>query len=240
MKTHPPGTIALPLGAVGRCHDFTLSLATLEMPEGTTIASVKSMDVTANLNSILSEMFRGEWAWFIADDHSWEPDSLLKLLDREVDVVVPMVCKKAPPFRLVDFTGEETRTFGDGREYPHYLHIDMADLPRDGGLVPVHAAGSAGMLVRRHVLEEIGAMGPWFENPHGTVINDDLEFCRKIRECGYTVYLDTEVYLTHIGEFKVYPGLRDGIWGIYLDFGGAGENRIFMASEPITEEMYAA
>ena len=240
MKEHPAGTIVLPLGDLVRYPAFVLSLTTLELPEDTFIASCSSMDVTANLNMALRDMFRGEWAWFIGDDHSFSDNVLTKLLDREEDVVVPMVAQKSPPFHVVAFTGSEDREHTDGRKYPHYFHLDMTELPEDG-LHEVHAAGSAGMLVRKHVLDDIG--DPWFENPHGTVINDDLEFCRKIRDAGYKIYLDTEVQMTHIGHFKVYPGFRQlddgsGVWGVYLDFSGAGENRIFMPSRPIAPEDY--
>jgi hypothetical protein len=192
--------------------------------EDHSLAVVKGMDVTTNLNTIIRDLFEGEWLWILGDDHTFDPLLLTRLLARDLDVVVPLVTKKSPPFNLVCFKGEEM-VIKNGIEYPLYTHVTPADLP-DGGLMKVHAVGSAGILVRRHVLDAIG--DPWFESSTGTVINDDLEFCRKIREAGYDIWVDCDEQMGHIGSLTVYPSRRDGAWGMYLDFGGKGENRIFM------------
>lgn len=233
-KAHPRGTIAVPCNDLARYSAFTMAISTVHMPENSKISMVRSMDVTTNLNTIIRDMFEGEWMWFMGDDHVFDQNLLLDLLDREVDVVAPLCAKKNPPWNLVSFKSEELRTNeDDGITYPHYEYVEMSELPEEG-LFEVHAVGSAGLLVRRHVLDAIG--DPWFENSRGTVINDDLEFCRKIREAGFKIYVDTEAYLGHIGHYTVFPGTRDGRWGMTLDFGGSGTNQIFMTS-PTAEEL---
>lgn len=228
---HKPGMIAIPCNDLSRYSVFALSLATTDMPRGTRIAMVRSMDVTANLNMIVRQAMeeKSDWVWFQGDDHVWMPDLLTSLLDRNLDVVVPLVAKKNPPFNLVIFKDSwMAKDVDDGREYRHYQYFEPSELP-DGGLMEVHAAGSAAMLVRRHVLEDVGS--PWFENSVGTIVNDDLEFCRKIRDCGYKIMCDTDVAMGHISSHTVWPELRDGTRGISLDFGGKGENKIFMATD---------
>lgn len=220
-----PGTIAVPCADLARYSAFWTDLHFLNTDH--TLAIVRGMDVTSNLNTIFREMLEGDWVWIMGDDHTFDKDILNRLLERDVDVVVPMCAKKSPPFNLVSFKSEEMVVYeSDGKEYPHYTYVTPADLPTEGGLMKVHAVGSAGMLVRRHVIDAIG--DPWFENSTGTVINDDLEFCRKIRDAGFDIWLDTDEHLGHIGHFTVYPSRRDDSWGVYLDFGGKGENRIFM------------
>lgn len=228
---HKPGMIAIPCNDLSRYSVFALSLATANMPIGTKIAMVRSMDVTANLNTIVREAMEGDadWVWFQGDDHVWEPDLLIDLLDRDVDVIVPLVAKKNPPFNLVIFKDSwMAEDKDDGREYRHYQYFEPGDLP-ESGMIEVHAAGSAAMLVRRHVLEDIGS--PWFENSVGTIVNDDLEFCQKIRAKGYKIWCDTDRAMGHISIHTVWPELRDGTRGIALDFGGKGENKIFMATD---------
>jgi hypothetical protein len=228
---HKPGMIAIPCNDLARYSVFALSLATTNMPVGTQLAMVRSMDVTANLNTIVREAMEGkaDWVWFQGDDHVWMPDLLMELLDLNVDCVVPLVSKKNPPFNLVIFKDSWMATDQkDGREYRHYQYYEPGDLP-DSGLIEVHAAGSAAMLVRRHVLEEIG--DPWFENSVGTIVNDDLEFCQKIKALGYKVQCSTDHAMGHVSIHTVWPETRDGTRGISLDFGGKGENKIFMATD---------
>jgi GT2 family glycosyltransferase len=190
---------------------------------------VRSMDVTASLNSMIRDM-SGEWMWFQADDHNFASSTLTRLLDREVDVVVPLMCKKSPPFGMVIYSDEIVQTV-HGREYPGYNEIGVEDIPPKG-LLEVHAAGSGSMLVRKHVLDAVG--DPWFESSQGQITNDDLEFCRKIREAGFKIYVDTEVMVGHIGQFTVYPLHRNGHWGLTFDFGGVGRNRIWLSKEAIS------
>jgi len=228
MKTYPIGTVVVPCQTLARYSRFALSLATVDLPDGSLVVMRESMDVTSALNDVISNEMVGEWLWIMGDDHVFHQRMLLDLLDRDVDVVVPLCAKKSPPFRLVAFSDSELREHDDGVEYPHYTYLDLETLP-EGGLVEVHAAGSAGMLVRKRVLDAVGE--PWFENSAGTVINDDLEFCRKVREAGFKIHLDVEQSLGHIGAFTVYPSQRDGVWGITFDFGGKGTNAIFMAAQ---------
>jgi hypothetical protein len=229
MSDHPPGTVIVPCSDLARYHAFTVSMLALDLPEDSHVLVVRSMDVTSTLNSCIREMV-GEWVWLQADDHHFPPDSLTRLLDRDVDVVVPMMNRKAPPFDLVAYKSETTTIGQDGREYPAYEKFDIDEIPATG-LMEIYAAGSGSMLVRKHVLDAIG--DPWFHNPQGTVINDDLEFCRKIRDAGYTIWMDTEVSVGHIGHFTSYYSHHNGRWGITMDFGGPGTNRVWLTKEAI-------
>lgn len=204
----------MPCGELSRYSDFTFCIAALQMPEGSMFAMHKSLSVARNLNSMIREMKpEHEWFWQIGDDHVFEPDILARLLDREVDVVVPMCVRRQPPFQPLAFKGENEQG---------HVCFDYDEIPQTG-LLDVYACGSAGMLTRRDVLEEIG--DPWFESTAGDVVNEDLNFCRKLREAGIRIHVDTEACLGHIGHFKVFPKLQASgprgelQWGIGFDFG---------------------
>jgi hypothetical protein len=85
----------------------------------------------------------------------------------------------------------------------------------------VDAAGSAGMLVRREVLDTIG--DPWFESTNGTVLNEDVIFCRKARAAGFRVFATADVVMGHLGIFNVRPARREGRWGALTEFSAAEE-----------------
>jgi GT2 family glycosyltransferase len=194
---------------------------------------VMGMDVTLSLNEIVRDALADPncgWVWFQADDHLYDDDALLRLLDRRLDVVVPLISRKAPPYGYVIYKGDGgTELTDDGILMPSYENYDPEDIPAEGTF-PVYAAGSGGMLVRRHVLEAIGA--PWFESSSGAYVNDDLEFCRKIREAGFEIHCDVEVLLGHIGTYVVRHERRNGRWGIVLDFGtGNGQNLIWLGED---------
>jgi hypothetical protein len=228
VTEHPPGTIIIPCGDQGRWSVFTFALNDLSRPPDTATWGVRTMDVSAGLNAGIRELV-GEWAWIMGDDHVFAPDTLMKLLDLDVDVVVPLCAKRNPPFDLVLFS-EEGSVMQDGREYPQYTFLSWEDVPEEG-LFEVHAAGSAGMLVRKHVLDTVG--DPWFESSSGAMINDDLEFCRKIREAGFIIHATADVWIGHISGYTVTPQLRDGTWGVHLDLrGGSGEDNGIWLGDP--------
>jgi len=74
---------------------------------------------------------------------------------------------------------------------------------------PVDAAGSAGMLIKREVLDEMG--DPWFYSTkdtegRGVVLNEDVTFCTRARhEHGFTVYASADSTMGHIGIYNVRP-----------------------------------
>lgn len=231
MPEHPPGTIIVPIVRSMVYAEFAISILGVDAPEDTQTWVVRSMDVTSTLNDAIRNL-HGEWIWLQADDHHFPTDTLMRLLDRDVDVIVPLMNRKSPPFDLVIYKGEEMIVGPDGREYPAYTKYTMDEIPGEG-IFPVYAAGSGSMLIRKHVLDAIG--DPWFHNPLGTVINDDLEFCRKVREAGFSIHADADVSVGHLSNFTSYYiyERNAGKWGIQFDFGGPGSNRIWLTEEAV-------
>lgn len=156
------------------------------------------VDVCGQLNEMVRAM-EGDWLWIMGDDHYWEPDLLPRLLAHDVDVVVPHCLRRNPPWNPVVNSHQDE----DG------WHVS-AELPEEG-LTPVWSAGSAGMLVKRRVFDAID--DPWFTPaPDATGLNEDLNFCRKVREAGFQIWCDPAALLGHISHYVVYPEYRDGQW----------------------------
>jgi hypothetical protein len=189
------GTIGVVGSDLARYADFTAALCILGKPDDTRLIYTRTVDIVGNCNTICRN-YRGEWVWFIGDDHTFDPDVLLRLLALELDVVVPLCLKRSPPYDPVVYGGEDT----EGVYY-------VAELPVSG-VAEIYAAGSAGMLVRRHVLEAIA--DPWFESFGG--LNEDLEFCRKVRAAGFSIHCDVDTKLGHIATHQVWPEHREGGW----------------------------
>lgn len=225
-RNGPPGLVIVPCHDQARYHQFTHDLTLLDVPDGSVINFQRSASVVQNLNAAVQDLMADEaleWAWFIADDHAFRRDVVLRLLARDLDIVVPLVTRRGPPYSLVVFdehVGEDEY----GRRMYHTIQFD--ELPPEGGLIELAACGSAGMLVKREVFEKIPF--PWFENSDGMTCNEDVEFCRKAAEAGYSIYCDTDAQIGHIGNVAAWPCVLDGVWGIVFDFQGAGRNTIWM------------
>lgn len=222
--TWPPGTIGVGCGELARYTAFTLSLATTVQPDGTNLVIVTSASIVDNLNAIVRSMRdHDEWLWLVGDDHCWEQDTLIRLLATMdatgAEIVVPLVCRRNPPWDLV-LAGEQTGT-EDG--YPVYRMLRYDELPA-AGTVEVVASGNAGMLIARGLLDRLG--DPWFGSTSGTVLNEDFWFCHRARDAGAVIVADVEVTMGHIGTYRVWPFRRGDTWGTYTDFAAVGEGHM--------------
>lgn len=234
-----PGTIALPTSEIGRFAMFTISLSATMQPPNTNLSVMASASVVENLNQIVRQLRdEDEWVWIMGDDHVWEHDCLMRMLrvmdeTPEADILVPLVAKRNPPWVLVLFhaTGE----FYDGG-LPKWKPFNWEEVPLTGTF-EIDAAGSAGMLIRRKVLDVMG--DPWFENTGGVFLNEDVNFCKKATDLGFHIYATADVTMGHLGIFNVRPMQRDGRWGALTEFSSPEEQfrHIFMPTEKENEAM---
>jgi len=218
MLSESPGTIALPISEIGRFTMFTVSLAATRQPADTNLTVMASASVVENLNHVIRQLRdEDEWVWIMGDDHVWQPDCLMRLLDTldelpEADIVVPLVTKRNPPWHLVVF--HEAGVYPDSG-LPRWQPYTWEEIP-DSGPFEIDAAGSAGMLVRREVLDVMG--DPWFENSGHEILNEDVMFCMKARKLGFRIFATADVTMGHLGIFNVRPVRRGDRWGALTEF----------------------
>lgn len=206
----PAGTIGIQSGDLSRYAEFGQSLTQLARPNGCKLIWVKSVDIVGGQNKILEAM-EGDWVWLMGDDHVFSPELLLLLLgdmySKNLDVVVPLCLQRFPPFAPVVYKGRDP----DSGSYYVY-----DDLPLKG-VHEVYAAGNAGMLIRKRVID---ALEPPWVGTDGKGLNEDLYFCRRIREAGFKIHCDVDVLLGHLNTFALWPKKdEEGNWaaGIRMD-----------------------
>jgi len=79
----------------------------------------------------------------------------------------------------------------------------------DHDILEVDGCGAGFLLVNRRVYEKMdkpaeyeGRAGSWFtqsgRGPNGQLLNEDSSFCERARAQGYTIYVDTDVFVGHI------------------------------------------
>lgn len=220
-KLHPPGAICIASGELARFPHFTHSMLHCLRPSGTTIEMHCGLNVAANFNAGVRRMLANpllEWAWIMGDDHEFDPRTLLMMLDRNVDILVPLVARRQPPFIPVLFKHPLPET--PKGQYPPFR---WDELPPHGLLGPEHGlyvAGSAGMLIRRRVLEAL--KDPWFEVGLAGVdlLNEDVYFCQKAQEAGFPVYADMDIQIDHWTPMSLRPLRSDsGKWTVAINLG---------------------
>lgn len=223
------GTIGVVTQPLARYTDFWLADKALIRPATTKFLNRQGMDVTGNYNGLVDEM-QGDWLWIMGDDHTFAPDILVNLLAHDVDVVVPLVLKKDAPFDPVVYESEDGEDEKTGLPFHR-----VARLPQSG-LHEIYAAGSAGMLIRKRVLDALER--PVFTTSHG-VQNEDLIFCRKVREAGFKIFCDVDQKMGHISIHTVYPMWTGDRWGSIVDFGNGHLSPFFGISADDLEAMEA-
>lgn len=186
----------------GRFTDFSLACLGFDPPEGWRWRAAKNYDC-ANGCNWLAQTFEGEYLMLMGDDHSFQPDLVQQLLRHKVDIVAPLVLGRRAPFEPV--------CFRDGKPWE-------PDGPP--GLYEVDETGSAGMLIHRRVFEALEF--PYFRQGHGDAgyTSDDVYFCRKAKEAGFSIHVDTSVALSHFAVLEIAPLHDEDGWKTQLSVGG--------------------
>lgn len=212
---HPSGTIIVAAGIQPRYYEFSLSLDAVGAPEGTKLHIERSCDIAQNFNNGVKKM-TGEWAWFLGDDHSFSPTVLMRLLQHQVDVVVPIAPCKGYPWAPCVMKGPEWREDLTLYRWDELSGEGLLALPK-GDFI-----GQAGMLVKKAVLDKIGY--PWFKAGQLDKgrLQEDLTFCRELQTLGYTVWVDQEVIFDHHVPIGITARKHLGIWTPALKSGSGG------------------
>ena len=216
---HPPGTVAFVAANNPRYNEFFDFIEQIRVPEGTVLAKSVLYNAARNRNEVANLML-GEWILFLDDDNCGDPNLLLKLLDRNVDIVGPPYSRRYPPFQTVSFPcyhPEKLKTCPLNEKSPHIWTLnEWSDFDNRIGLVETAACGFGAVLVRRRVIQKmqdvygdpIFRVGAYDEtwDPEGLVkdeMQEDLSFCWAARNCGFKVFLDLDEWLGHMTEVKL-------------------------------------
>lgn len=193
------GVIGIATGSIGRYRTFDKCLYKMEMPEGSFIDWQEGPHIASNFNNMVRTTLAGdyEWLWILGDDHTWHPTLLRALLERDVDIVVPLCVRRTIPCFPVIHEDVKKDYAGVGYDW----------LEGKLGLIELvdKTVGNAGMLVKRHVLEAMD--DPWFEDGKTTPTSGgcDLWFCQKAMNMGTTVHLDLDNLMGHLTYNSIWP-----------------------------------
>lgn len=149
--------------------------------------------IAQNRNEIVKKALEenADYVLFIDSDMTFNDDFLIDLLKHDRDIVSALCVGRVAPYRPVAKVLKE-----DGRYFPREgLHEGrfFADLD---------AVGAAFLLVKVDVFRKMEP--PWFAMPpyKTGIMGEDVYFCRKAKEMGYDICLDSALHCGHLGLFS--------------------------------------
>jgi GT2 family glycosyltransferase len=154
-----------------------------------------------------------EWVWLLHDDCEPAPETLDRLLraasrDRSVAVVGPKVLDGSDR-RILREAGVSIDRAGRRVTGIDVGEIDQGQHDHKRGVL---AVGSAGLLVRRDVWEQLGGF-----DTHLRMFRDDVDFCWRVHSAGYRVQVVTDAVIYH-RELTARKGRRpEGLSARRLD-----------------------
>lgn len=138
-------------------------------------------------------------------DQVYHPNTIIKMLAHDVDVVGALVHRRYPPFAPILYRGELSK----------YKYVSYEEM-YSGDLVEVDATGCGCILYTMDIFKALPS--PWFEKQigkNGKPIGEDIGFCSRLRSVDYKIFVDTSIQLDHLTTFRVNRGTYDLFRKIY-------------------------
>lgn len=177
-------------------------LALQKPPNNVTLSNVGSL--TALARNQLVEFAKQQdckYLMFLDTDMTFPPDTILKLMRHQKDIVSGLYFERYAPHRPVI-----RQTFQDG--------YALADYTK-GDLIEVAATGGGCLLINMEVFDRLEK--PYFDyrleksGLKETFFSEDLVFCEKVRKIGYKIWCDTTIRCGHlISDYEITEANWDG------------------------------
>lgn len=201
-----------------RYYEYYDSLDHLVIPEGTDKLSIHTSSPAKNRNIIIKRALEDSTythVFFTDDDHVYKPNTLIQLLERDVDIVSGLYVLKCYPFPPL--------VLDKPKQNKMSKFIDMNKI-KNPGLVKVGRVPAGCLLVRTYALrmmQDYDKYSSQFKNMWFTIgqitadeWGDDSWFCDRARDCGLDIHIDTHCPVGHITKCVLYPRWDGESWQI--------------------------
>lgn len=189
-------------------NDFYDCFDALERPAGSITVRMTGSSPARNRNDAIAVCLREGCThlWFIDDDMVFGPDTLSRLLvHADRDVVTAVCLSREAPYRPV-----LSRRLVDGHYEPLWLE------PTDRGVQLVANCGFGCVLIRAEVFQALEQ--PWVRLGElcADLWTDDLGFFHRVREAGFHLWCDFDLWVGHHINAIVWPDRSLGQWVTHL------------------------
>jgi len=178
--------------------DTFKSIYDLRVPEGyeTVFQYFWGYQVEQVRNLIANWTIRNgfEYLFAVDSDISFPPDTLERLLSHDRDIVSGVYIQRIPNTHTIEIMRKNNQG--------GVSHVDWADI-KDQGLVSIDSCGFGCVLVKTEVLKGIPYPHFIYKSAidHADTISEDVFFCMRAREHGFTLWCDTDIICNHTGSY---------------------------------------
>jgi GT2 family glycosyltransferase len=134
--------------------------------------------------------------FFLDSDMVVTPNTLIKLLADEKDIVSGMAFKRVPPFEPCFY---KEIVWNEAKQ--NHECVMIPEWEKDS-LVEIAAVGMACALIKTEVLKAVKEKYGSCFHP-GKSLGEDIAFCRRAVDLGYKIFVDTSLSIGHVGSFVV-------------------------------------
>lgn len=181
--------------------DFYRMRDDLIAPEGSKFKLYPGFFPDYNINDAVEEAIKDEYThlFIVDDDQMLPPDTLMRLLAHNLNIVSVNLLMRTPPFAPYIFRNPNEKGV-----------VEQFELPNGNSpVIQVDACGAGGILIDVKVL--LSMEPPWFSHDD-TLKTYDLYFCKKARELGYKIHVDLSCPSGHLVLCAVWPERINGEW----------------------------
>jgi GT2 family glycosyltransferase len=147
-------------------------------------------------NLIASWIEKGPFDYLFSVDYdiSFPPDTLVKLLAHDKDIVSGVYRQRIPDRQTIELF--------ENNEQGGYTHIPWQKI-KGRGLVEIGACGFGCVLIKKEVMVKIGYPQFLYKSAvdHKDTFSEDLFFARRAQQEGFKLYADTSILCDHTGSF---------------------------------------
>jgi hypothetical protein len=134
-------------------------------------------------------------------------DTLLKMIESDKDIISGVYIQRIPDTHRLELYYYN--------EFGGVSNVPWDSIKHVNGLLEVAACGFGCVLIKSHVLRVMDYPHFVYTSAidHANTISEDVYFCQKARDSGFTVWCDTTIICDHIGSytFKVNEAISEPV-----------------------------
>lgn len=177
----------------------------LQLPIGTMSSFVHGQSIAYNRNQIVAQALTHgcSHVFFLDDDTVFKPDTLIKLICHNVDMVTGLMLMRDYPHKSLIFD----RFLHNGAAE----HVFLSDKHK-GGLLPIAASGLGCCLIKCKVFSKLEEPFFRFAEIDKDGLGEDLGFFRRVQNLGLQHYCDLDVPVGHMTNVNIWPKVTQDGW----------------------------
>ena len=196
--------IGVPTAGYIRHANFLDHFNALQKPEGTYLSFAHGASPAMGRNTIIKNALELQCTHvlFMDDDMVPRPESLIRLLKHDLDIVSGLYLMRNYPHFPLAFDA----AFPDGKNKHMFLNDG------DKGVKEVTNAGLGFVLIKTHVFKKMTE--PWIRLGQIQLDGwcDDIDFFNRARRADFKIHVDLDTPIGHCTSSIVYPVCQNGVW----------------------------